>query len=106
MDAAFFVASPRSEAVARLLTAPGVSLVSFRRAGADLQPEAKARLRDATNAAIAEGVFGVPTVLADGELFWGHDSFDHLDRFLGGEDPVDAELLERWAHIRPSATRG
>ncbi|MCB9766371.1 MAG: 2-hydroxychromene-2-carboxylate isomerase [Alphaproteobacteria bacterium] len=70
------------------------------------QPEAKARLRDATNAAIAEGVFGVPTVLADGELFWGHDSFDHLDRFLAGEDPVDAALLERWAHIRPSATRG
>ncbi|MCP5367005.1 MAG: TAXI family TRAP transporter solute-binding subunit [Hyphomicrobiales bacterium] len=34
VDAAFFVASAKSEAVARLLTAPGISLLSFRRAGA------------------------------------------------------------------------
>src|SRR5262249_43367833 len=33
------------------------------------QPEAKQRVKDATDAAIAAGVFGVPTVVADGEVF-------------------------------------
>jgi len=49
---------------------------------------AKTRLRAATDAAIAAGVFGVPTMLVDGELFWGNDSLDHVERFLAGEDPA------------------
>jgi 2-hydroxychromene-2-carboxylate isomerase len=49
---------------------------------------AKARLRATTEAAVADGVFGVPTMLVDGELFWGNDSLEHLDRFLSGEDPA------------------
>lgn len=61
----------------------GAALVAA--AGAEA---AKARLRAATEEAIAAGAFGVPTMLADGELFWGNDSLDHLDRFLAGEDPV------------------
>ena len=65
---------------------------------------AKARLKSDTERAIADGVFGVPTVLVDGELFWGADRLDHIDRFLGGERITDAELA-RWAAIRPSATR-
>lgn len=45
--------------------------------------EVKAELRRNTEAAIAAGVFGVPTVAVDGELFWGQDAtsmlIDHLD---------------------------
>lgn len=33
----------------------------------------KLALREATDAASAQGVFGVPTVIVDGELFWGDD---------------------------------
>lgn len=36
-------------------------------------PAIKLALREATDAAHALGVFGVPTVAVDGELFWGDD---------------------------------
>jgi 2-hydroxychromene-2-carboxylate isomerase len=43
----------------------------------------KSALRANTEAAIAAGVFGVPTVAVDGELYWGQDAtpmlLDHLD---------------------------
>ena len=45
-------------------------------------PSVKQRLRDNTDQAIASGVFGVPTFLVAGELFWGHDSFDMLLDYL------------------------
>ncbi|HSS00500.1 MAG TPA: 2-hydroxychromene-2-carboxylate isomerase [Kofleriaceae bacterium] len=73
-------------------------------------PENKARLKAATDEAIAAGAFGVPTMIADGEMFFGSDSLPHLDRFLAGGDPVDQDLVERWltlpaASQRPQATR-
>jgi 2-hydroxychromene-2-carboxylate isomerase len=39
-------------------------------------PAIKQRLRDATDAAYAIGVFGVPTFSIDGELFWGDDRLE------------------------------
>jgi 2-hydroxychromene-2-carboxylate isomerase len=42
----------------------------------------KQRLLDNTKQAIAEGVFGVPTVMCRGELFWGLDSLGQLRDFL------------------------
>jgi 2-hydroxychromene-2-carboxylate isomerase len=39
-------------------------------------PEVKQRLRDATDAAIARGVTGVPTVAVGDELFWGDDRLE------------------------------
>ena len=44
--------------------------------------EVKQRLRANTDAAIARGVFGVPTAAVDGELFWGEDSSDMLIDFV------------------------
>jgi 2-hydroxychromene-2-carboxylate isomerase len=46
------------------------------------QPATKARLRDATDQALARGVFGSPFFIVDGEPFWGHDRLDQLDRWL------------------------
>jgi 2-hydroxychromene-2-carboxylate isomerase len=43
-------------------------------AGADV----KAELRAATDAAIAQGVFGVPTVMCDGRIYWGQDALPML----------------------------
>ena len=68
-------------------------------------PEVEDLVRSHTSEAIAAGVFGVPTVLAGGELFWGVDSLPHLDRFLSGRDPVTPELVARWADLPASATR-
>jgi 2-hydroxychromene-2-carboxylate isomerase len=38
-------------------------------------PRVKQQLRDNTDWAISLGVFGVPTLVIDEELFWGHDAF-------------------------------
>jgi 2-hydroxychromene-2-carboxylate isomerase len=40
------------------------------------RPEIKQRLRAATDDAIAKGVVGVPTVIVDGEAFWGDDQLE------------------------------
>jgi 2-hydroxychromene-2-carboxylate isomerase len=69
-------------------------------------PEAKNRLRRQTEDALAAGVFGVPTVIVDGELFFGYDDFGFLERFLAGEDPLDASEAGYWiGPQRPSAMR-
>jgi 2-hydroxychromene-2-carboxylate isomerase len=49
----------------------------------------KQRVRAQTDDALAQGAFGVPTMLVDGELFWGVDSLQHVERRLDGNDPVD-----------------
>lgn len=43
---------------------------------------AKDRLRAATDAAMAAGVWGAPTFIADGEVFWGVDRMPMLDNWL------------------------
>lgn len=67
--------------------------------------EAKQRLRQNTDEALARGVFGVPTVAVGEELFWGFDAFPHLEQFLQGKDPVNAELVEHWEQLPASASR-
>ena len=70
------------------------------------QPEAKARLRAQTDAAIAAGVFGVPTMIVEDELFWGYDDWPYLELFLAGKDPLDPREAQRWfGSVRPSAVR-
>ena len=39
-------------------------------------------LRKNTEEAAAQGVFGVPSFVADGEVFWGADSIEFLNAFL------------------------
>lgn len=68
-------------------------------------PSVKQRLRDASTQAIELGVFGVPTMIVDGELFWGTDSFPHLERFVVGTDPARAEDMTRWEVVPASAHR-
>lgn len=69
------------------------------------EPANKARVRDQTEAALARGVFGVPTVDVDGELFWGIDSFAHIERRLLGDDPINDDLLARWVGLPAHAVR-
>jgi 2-hydroxychromene-2-carboxylate isomerase len=67
--------------------------------------EAKALVRANTERALAAGVFGVPTIVVDGELFWGVDSLPHLDAFLRGENPIPADAVARWGNLSASASR-
>jgi 2-hydroxychromene-2-carboxylate isomerase len=51
-------------------------------ANAAASDEAASLLRADVDASIKAGVFGSPTVVVDGELFWGVDKLDQLDRWL------------------------
>ncbi len=46
----------------------------------------KTQLRSNTENAIAQGVYGVPTLAIDGKLFWGEEMFDILLSWL--DDPA------------------
>ena len=45
-------------------------------------PDIAMRYAVLTQEAIDRGVFGAPTYVYDGELFWGQDRLDFLDRAL------------------------
>ena len=67
-------------------------------------PEVKQALAAATDAAIADGVFGVPTFRLDGELFWGGDRIEALLwRLEGGA--IDEDRLARFLAREPLAQR-
>ena len=88
------------ESVADELGLAGAELVA-----AAQQPDCKDRLRTQTDDAIARGVFGVPSMEVGGELFWGYDDFPYLERFLAGDDPIDAAAWQQLAPPTASAMR-
>jgi 2-hydroxychromene-2-carboxylate isomerase len=45
-------------------------------------PEVQQRYEEATQQALQAGVFGAPSYVVDGELFWGQDRLDFLERRL------------------------
>ena len=60
--------------------------------GAALQPPqdpqsdvVKARLKANVDAALAQGVFGVPALVVDDKLFWGADALPMLRQYLQGD---------------------
>ena len=65
----------------------------------------KEKLRDNTDNAIENSVFGVPTMIIDNELFWGYDDFPYMEIFLKGEDPIDKNHFKKWIKVRPTAQR-
>lgn len=90
-----------AEVVAEICAAAGVPEVLER----IQEPTIKQRLRTANDEAIELGVFGVPTMTVDGELFWGTDSLPHLERYLDGSDPVRPEDVESWLAVPATAQR-
>ncbi len=50
----------------------------------------KGELKASTEAAIAEGLFGVPTFTVDGRHFWGLDALPMLRAFMEGDAWFDA----------------
>jgi 2-hydroxychromene-2-carboxylate isomerase len=62
------------------------------------EPRVKGGLRANSDAAIAQGVFGVPSLVVDGEVFWGADATDFALAYL-----ADASVLENAEMRRVSA---
>ena len=68
-------------------------------------PEVKGGLRRETDAAIARGVFGVPTIAVGSELFWGVDATDMaLEYMRNGARFTDPEYV-RVAELPTAAVR-
>lgn len=94
----------------RDVTDPAVVAEVLARAGLDpalaaRAAEAKDALRAQTDAALARGVFGVPSMLVDDELFWGTDTLDDLERYLAGDDELPSDVLARWDSLPAAAQR-
>jgi 2-hydroxychromene-2-carboxylate isomerase len=58
-------------------------------------PEIKQALRDATDAAHALGVFGVPTFVVDDELFWGDDRLEEVGILLRARSDLEGAPSDR-----------
>lgn len=54
-------------------------------------PEVKAELRSETEAAVARGLFGVPTFFVGDEMFWGHDRMAYVARAWAREASLPAD---------------
>jgi hypothetical protein len=65
----------------------------------------KQRLRDETDAALAQGLFGVPTIAIDDKLFWGFDALDMAAACLRGDPWFDASHWQREGAARPGVKR-
>jgi 2-hydroxychromene-2-carboxylate isomerase len=85
--------------------ATSVGLDGERVVRAAQSPDAKERVRAQTAEAIAAGAFGVPSLVVDGELFWGLDAWPHIEARLRGDDPVDAVSLARWENLGAQSVR-
>ena len=62
--------------------AAGLGIDRATLAAAMASPEIKERLKNEVDAAIAKGVFGSPTVVIDGEPFFGADRLPQIERWL------------------------
>ncbi len=67
--------------------------------------EIKAELRADTDAAIARGVFGVPSFELDGRIFWGVDALPMLRAALLGQPWFDGPAWDEAARTRPGIRR-
>lgn len=65
----------------------------------------KQRLRDATDDAIARGVFGVPTIGVGERLFWGFDALEMAAACIRGDPWFDGPAWAREGAPREGITR-
>ncbi len=68
------------EVIQEVLTTAGLDAAAM--GDAIQQQEIKQGLIDATNAAVAAGVFGAPTMIVNGELHFGQDRLEWVERAL------------------------
>jgi 2-hydroxychromene-2-carboxylate isomerase len=66
-------------------------------------PDVKAALRSETDAAIARGIFGVPTIAVGSELFWGVDATDMALEYMRAGARYDDPEYDRVAGLPATA---
>ena len=63
-----------------------LELAGYPRTFADsLSADSQTTFKEYTREAESRNVFGSPTYVASGQVFWGQDRLSHLDAWLGGE---------------------
>lgn len=65
----------------------------------------KDALRQSTDDAIAAGVFGVPTLQVQGELFWGDDAMDFALACLRDPSLLDSAAMQRARNLPVGVAR-
>ncbi len=68
-------------------------------------PQVKEALRRNTEEAAAAGVFGVPTLVMDGEIFWGNDSIEFFKAWLADPGILARTEMRRIDALPVSAAR-
>lgn len=83
----------RSETIAECLAVAGQPAGEVLERAA--QPEVKARLRQATEEAMALGIFGAPSFTIGDEVFWGNDRLEQALSWAkgGGKTPVVSPVV-------------
>lgn len=89
------------DSLARLAAALGVEDLETRIG----DPAVKQQLRANTDAAIAQGVFGVPSFVLDGEVFWGEDATEMMLDYLGDPERFRRGEFERIGDLPTAAQR-
>lgn len=57
---------------------------------------ARIELKQNNEQALQREIFGVPSFVVDGEMFWGNDSVKYLEMYLNGMDPLDKEKYQQF----------
>ena len=68
-------------------------------------PDVKDSLRKNTEEAAARGVFGVPSFVVDGEVFWGADSIEFVNAFLKDQAVLRNDEMRRVDALPVGASR-
>ncbi len=80
---AFFVDDRNvGDATVALDVAGSLGIDAKRLAAGVQEDEIKNALRVEVEQAIARGVFGAPTIFVDGEMFWGRDRLEQVERWI------------------------
>ena len=67
--------------------------------------DVKAALKANTAAAVAAGVYGVPTLAIDGQAFWGVDGTDFAHAFLADPGILETDAMKRLEAVPAAAER-
>lgn len=74
-------------------------------AAAIADPAVKATLRANYEAAVADGLFGVPSIVCNGQVFWGEDATPLFEAYLADRSLFDEPEMQRLSTLPATASR-
>ena len=103
LDAVFRDGRDLTEPLVIAALAKDLGVADAARAVSD--PAVKEQLRANTDWAIAQGVFGVPTLVIGTELFWGHDAFGMARDYLSEPQRFQDRAMQALDSLRVGVER-